>query len=216
MRIGLAAAALCSIAFMRSFATTAYADESPNPDPFRSGTGLPAASGDSGAMFVAMAKVIFFLILIIGIFLVIMKVLAKKKWSWTSGRAVFHSLGGLTVGPNKSVQIVEIGRSLYVLGVGDDVKLIHKIDDPEEIAYITASLSPDSASGAFGWQKLRDLLGGPTKRETQTVEDETEVAATFQSVFQSKLKHMADRKKIMEDLLQDDRGADRDSRKLDP
>lgn len=171
---------------------------------FGSGPDGSALPGDSGAVFITMVKVIFFLILIIGMFLIIMKVLAKKKWSWNPGRSVFKPLGGLSLGQNKSVQLVEIGKSIYVLGVGDDVSLLQKIDDPEEVAYITAFLSPESQAAGQGWQMLRDWLGGKSKGGKPALEDEDQVAASFQNVFQAKMKHMADRKKRMEDVLQND------------
>lgn len=210
------AAAAGMLAGVGSFATNVYADGDAGLEPFRAGTDAAAVPGDTAAAFFAMGKVIFFLILIIGIFYLIMKVLAKKKWRWTPGGKVFHTLGGLPLGQNKSVQIVEIGRSLYILGVGDDVKLLHKIDDPEEIAYITAFLSPDSGTGGQGWDKLRDWLGRMKKSETETVEDENQVAATFQNVFQSKLKHMAGRKRMIEDMLNSEQSEQLgENRKLD-
>ncbi|RKN86510.1 flagellar biosynthetic protein FliO [Paenibacillus ginsengarvi] len=212
-RVEQAALAVCSLAVSWSIASTAYADGKTEEDSFRAGTGVSAVPGDSGAVFIAMVKVIFFLVLIIGIFLVIMKVLAKKKWRWHPAGAAFHTLGGLSLGQNKSVQVVEIGRSIYVLGVGENITLIQKIDDPEEMAYITAFLSPEDTIGGLGLQKLRDWLGRNKKSETESVEDENQVAASFQSVFQSKMNQMAGRKKMMEDMLQN---GDNDNRKLEP
>lgn len=209
----LAAAAVLTLSAPWNAATTAYAQGDAEGGAFQAGNGVSAMPGNSGAVFVAMVKVIFFLILIIGIFFLIMKVLAKKKWSWNPGRAVFKTLGGLPLGQNKSVQIVEIGRSIYVLGVGDGVNLIQKIDDPEEIAYITAFLAPESASVGQGWQSIREWLGGMKKRGQEPSEDDDQVTASFQDVFQSKMKHMTGRKQMIEDMLRSD---DKANRKVDP
>ncbi|GAA3406631.1 hypothetical protein GCM10020370_34490 [Paenibacillus hodogayensis] len=209
MRLALSGVATLPILWLYG-AAGVYAEEKAGG--FGAGTDGAALPGDSGAMFMAIVKVIFFLTIIIGIFLIIMKVLAKKKWSWNPARTVFRTMGGLPIGPNKSVQIVEIGKSLYILGVGDSVNLIHKIDDPEEIAYISAVLSPEREAPFQGWQKLRDWLGRLKKGEKETLEDENQVAASFQNVFESKMKHMADRKKLMEDILQSD---DDTGRKVD-
>ncbi|TMV52043.1 flagellar protein [Paenibacillus mesophilus] len=209
----LAAFAVLSLSAPWNAATVAYAEGDAAGGAFQAGSGSSTAiPGSSGAVFIAMVKVIFFLILIIGIFLIIMKALSKKKWSWNSGRAV-KALGGLPLGQNKSVQIVEIGRSIYILGVGDGVQLIQKIDDPEEIAYITAFLNPDSANAGQSWQGIREWLGGMKKREREPVEDENDVAASFQDVFQSKMKHMTGRKQLIEDMLRSD---DKTNRKVDP
>lgn len=210
----LAALTVLSLSPPWNAATAAYAEGAADANAFQTGMNVSAVPGNSGAAFIALVKVIFFLIIIIGIFLLIMKVLAKKKWRWNGGRAVFRSYGGLPLGQNKSVQIVEIGKSLYVLGVGDDVKLIQKIDDPEEIAYITACLAPDPDSGGQRWQSIRSLLTGAKKSEAVPIDDESELSASsFQDVFQSKMKHMTGRKKMIEEMLRNDDSA---NRKVDP
>lgn len=175
---------------------------------FPDGTNGAAIPGDSGAVFATMVKVVFFLILIIGIFLLIIKFLSKKKWQWSQGRAV-KTLGGLPLGPNKSVQIVEIGRSIYVIGVGEDVRLIQKIDDPEEVAYIAATFGLDGSAAGRTFPKVGEWLGGFLKREKQTPDEDDQVAASFQEVFQTKMKHMAGRKQLMEQMLRTGDDADK-------
>lgn len=148
-------------------------------------------------------KVIFFLILIIVIFFVIMKIIAQKN-KYLMGRSI-RSLGGLPLGPNKSIQVVEIGKSLYIVGVGENIQLLEKIHDEEEVALISEMMSsrPSLTGPTFeswgGW--LRRL------RRKHEVEEELDIEATsFQQVFQTK---MSDRKKMMEELLQQDKNSDR-------
>lgn len=207
IRLAAAAVLACSIACLAPSAV--YAQDDAAGGAFQSGTGAPAIVGSSGDMFAALVKVIFFLIVIIGIFLLVMKVLAKKKWSWTSGRSALRTIGGLPLGQNKSVQLVQIGTSIYVLGIGDGVSLIHKIDDPEEIAYITASIAPNSVSSGPGWQGVRDWLGAMKRSGQEPLEDDNQVAASFQDVFHSKMKHMTGRKQMIEDLMRSDEQANR-------
>lgn len=195
----LAALAVLTIPVLGYAAPSAYAEDRTGPDSFPGVTNAGGVQTDSGAVFLMMVKVLFFLILIIGFFLLIIKFLSKKKLSWMQGRAV-KSLGGVPLGPNKSVQIVEIGRSIYVIGVGDNVNLIQRIDDPEEVAIITASLTSDSTGSGQGMQKLGELIGGWTKRKQEPVRED-EMTASFQDVFQAKMKNMSGRKKMIEDLL---------------
>lgn len=199
----LAALAVLTIPVWGNAVPTAHAEDRTGPDSFTGVTG----QADSGAVFLMMVKVLFFLILIIGFFLLIIKFLSKKKLSWMRGRAV-KSLGGVPLGPNKSVQIIEIGSSIYVVGVGDNVNLIQRIDDPEEVALITASLTSDSSGSGQSMQKLGELLGGWKNRKKESAEDD-DMTASFQDVFQSKMKNMSGRKKMIEDLLSQNDKPDR-------
>jgi flagellar protein FliO/FliZ len=123
-------------------------------------------------------QVIFFLILIIGLFFVIIKFIAKKN-KYLFGRSL-RSLGGVPLGQNKSLQVIEIGRSLYIVGVGDNVQLIEKIDDAEEVAYLTEMLST-SGSATVNFESVSGWLGKlRKKRDDDTMEiGESEITASF-------------------------------------
>ena len=155
-------------------------------------------------------KVIFFLILIIGLFFVVIKMLARKNQYSIFGRAV-RTLGGVPLGQNKSIQIVEIGNSLYVVGVGDNIQLLEKIDHPDEVAQITElfttnqSLNPSLSSFGKGLSKLLYR-----KKE----EEDVELTSSFQQVFHNKLQQRAaDRSKRVEDWLMDEKNIDRSNDK---
>jgi flagellar protein FliO/FliZ len=165
--------------------------------------GKPIVGGGAGDTFVMILKVIFFLILIIGLFFVIMKIVSQKN-KLLFGRSI-RSLGGVPLGQNKSIQIVEIGRSLYVVGVGENVQLLEKIEDEQEVAYITDLMTVSSVAPSFdafgSWvQKLR---GKPVDNELE----ETEMS--FQQVFHNKMQRVSDRKKLAEELLNQDQYTDR-------
>ncbi|MBP1155996.1 MULTISPECIES: flagellar biosynthetic protein FliO [unclassified Paenibacillus] len=165
---------------------------------------IPGVSpGDTLWMIV---KVIVFLILIIGIFFIIMKVISQQKNKFLSGRTL-RSLGGLPLGPNKSIQIVEIGHSLYIVGVAENIQLLEKINDDAEVAYITEMMANGTAFTGPSFESL----GGFMKklRNKPPAEEEMEVAASFQQVFQNKMQHMTDRKKIMEEMLKQENNSDR-------
>ncbi|MDT2247325.1 flagellar biosynthetic protein FliO [Paenibacillus larvae] len=55
-------------------------------------------------------------------------------------------MGGVPLGQNKSIQIVEIGQSLYIVGVGDNIQLLEKVDNPDQVALITAQLTGPGTS----------------------------------------------------------------------
>jgi flagellar protein FliO/FliZ len=137
-----------------------------------------------------------------------MKFISKKN-NFFSGNRSFRSLGGIPLGPNKSVQVVEIGKSLYIVGVSETIQLLEKIDGADEVKSIKDMLlSPSSGSQGFqsfgGWlQSLRS--SGKQAQE----EEELDVSASFQQVFHSKLQNLSNRKKMVEDMLMEDKNLDR-------
>ncbi|WP_159884379.1 flagellar biosynthetic protein FliO [Paenibacillus puerhi] len=148
-------------------------------------------------------KVIFFLIVIIVIFFIIVKIISQKNKVF-AGRSI-RSLGGLPLGPNKSIQVVEIGKSLYIVGVGENVQLLEKVADEEEVAIITEMMSTGPAFSGPSLQSIGDWL--KNRRQKPEVEEEIDIEnPSFQHVFQSK---MTDRKKLMEELLQQENNSDR-------
>jgi flagellar protein FliO/FliZ len=167
--------------------------------------------GDSPNMFVMMLKVIVYLILIIGLFFLIMKIVAQKNRKRMQGRAI-NPLGGVPLGQNKSLQIVEIGRSVYLLGVGDNVQLIQKIDDPEEVAYLIATINAESESPYAGVKQVSKWFARLRQQGSQSEDQhEDKIAHTFQEVFQGKMSSMASRKQTIEQLLKNQKYTDRSS-----
>ncbi|AZU64165.1 flagellar biosynthetic protein FliO [Neobacillus mesonae] len=71
-----------------------------------------------------------FLLILILLFIVL-KYLSKK--TGMNGRGgPFHALGGHSLGKNRSLQMVMIGDTLYILGIGEEVNLIRTIPPGEE------------------------------------------------------------------------------------
>jgi flagellar protein FliO/FliZ len=152
-------------------------------------------------------QVIFFLVLIIVLFLVLIKFLAKKNQYSPFGRSI-RSLGGVPLGQNKSIQIVEIGHSLFVVGVGENIQMLEKIDDPDEVAYVTellTSAQSDQANFLSVGKWIEKLRGN--KREVE--EEEVEITSSFQQVFHDKLQRVTSRNKNVEEWLSDQKQTDR-------
>jgi flagellar protein FliO/FliZ len=194
---------------LAGFSMICYGESGAPPDQ------LPKDSPDLGYPGVSTAdtmwmvvKVIFFLILIIGLFFVIIKFLSQKN-KYLFGRSL-RSLGGVPLGQNKSIQVVEIGRSLYIVGVGENVQLMEKINDAEEVAYITEMLTAGSSANTVNFETFSGWLSKLRKKQDDSVEiEESDITASFQQVFHNKMQHLSDRKKMVEDLLMDDKQNDR-------
>jgi flagellar protein FliO/FliZ len=179
-----------------SFIPTSFADETtPNFKTVNS-------SWDSIRMVM---WVIFCLILIIGLFFLIIKMVAQKNKMMMSGRSI-KTIGGVSLGQNKSVQVVEIGHSLYVVGVGNNIQLISKIDDEDEVEYIRDHIQSRGTNEFPAFQSIGKWFKG--LRNQQIIEEE-DLSNSFQHVFQEKMERISNRKQRVDELFQNDNDDDR-------
>lgn len=93
--------------------------------------------GESGSAAVGLGlwdylKMLFALIFVLALLIVVLKFVNKKSSNYQQNSLV-RNIGGISVGPQKSVQLLHIGDKLYIVGVGEDVQLIKEMDDPEEV-----------------------------------------------------------------------------------
>ncbi|KMK77228.1 flagellar biosynthetic protein FliO [Alkalihalobacillus pseudalcaliphilus] len=57
----------------------------------------------------------------------------NKKTQRFQSSHYLQNLSGVSLGANRSVQIVRVGEKLLIVGVGDSIQLLKEVDDPEEI-----------------------------------------------------------------------------------
>jgi flagellar protein FliO/FliZ len=165
-----------------------------------------AASGDTtdfgkiGSGVKMVGYVIFCLVLIIALFFIIIKVISQKNKLLMAGRSI-KTIGGVSLGQNKSLQVVEVGHTLFVVGVGDNVQLVSKIEDAEEIEYIMEHLHIRGNKDFPTFQSLGKWLKG--LRGQPNVEEE-DLSASFQHVFHEKMERISNRKQRVDELFQNE------------
>ncbi|MFJ5791318.1 flagellar biosynthetic protein FliO [Lysinibacillus sp. NPDC093197] len=101
-----------------------------NTDPAAKEDTVVSAAGDVSAW--EYIKMVLALIFVVALFYGLMKFLNKRNLTFQRNQMV-QNLGGLSLGAQKSVQLLQIGKSLYLVGVGDDVQLLREITDPQEV-----------------------------------------------------------------------------------
>lgn len=77
-------------------------------------------------------RLIVGLALVLGLVYIVLKLLGKRN-GFNRQPGLVRNVGGVSVGANKSVQIIRVGNRYYLIGVGDNVELLEEIDDPETI-----------------------------------------------------------------------------------
>jgi flagellar protein FliO/FliZ len=76
-------------------------------------------------------KMIFALLFVLGLLYGLLKFIQHQSRSYQPIKTIQH-IGGTPLGGNRSLQVVKVGDSLFVLGVGEDVTLLKEIDDEDE------------------------------------------------------------------------------------
>lgn len=101
--------------------------ENDNPN----GTNIEASKGENGSLAFDLIKMFFALLLVLALIYLLLKFLSKRNKIFNQVKAL-ENIGGISVGQNKSIQIIRIGTRVYVVGVGDNVELLHEISNEDE------------------------------------------------------------------------------------
>lgn len=101
-------------------------------------TPTEVADTQSPSIFPLFLKFIFSFAVVIGLLLWVMRYLSKRNnVLQTSGPVL--PLGGRMLGNNRSVQVILVGQTIYIIGVGEDVNLIRAIPQGEEYQHLLES-----------------------------------------------------------------------------
>lgn len=132
-------------------------------------------------MFIALAFIIFLIY-------ALAKFINKRTRSFHGTRSL-ESLGGLSVGQNRSIQLIKVGNRLLVVGVSDSIHLLKEITDEQEIQQFIEerqlALEQDDI-----FTKSKQWLANKSKGSTGKTE-------SFTSLLDKQLKRIVeDRKKV--------------------
>ncbi|RCX21297.1 flagellar protein FliO/FliZ [Fontibacillus phaseoli] len=144
--------------------------------------------------------VIFVLAIIIVLIILLIRFLGKKNRVLSQSRSI-RTMGAVGLGPNKSLQVIEIGNSIYLVGVGENITLVDKISDPEEVVLLQQTFEQEGTEFA-GFASALSGLVSRFRKETPGEAEELE-GKSFHEVFHSQLNRMPSRKRQMEELLKD-------------
>lgn len=89
-------------------------------------------------------------LLILFLLFIVLKYLSKKTKMYPGG-GPFHALGGHSLGNNRSLQMVMVGDTLYLLGVAEDVNLIRTIPPGVEQRRLLESIAEKPIDTVSKW-----------------------------------------------------------------
>ncbi|MFD1067561.1 flagellar biosynthetic protein FliO [Oceanobacillus locisalsi] len=131
-------------------------------------------------------RLVIGLALVLGLVYIVLKFLGKKN-GFNQQPGILRNVSGVSVGSNKSVQIIQAGNKYYLIGVGDNVELLEEINDSET---------------------LEQLLNQPVEKKTDALsffskgknaEADKSSGASFNQLLNKELKSI---RKNRQDLIQ--------------
>ncbi|MEK5039538.1 flagellar biosynthetic protein FliO [Sporosarcina sp. FSL K6-3457] len=151
-------------------------------------------------------KVMVALLFVVGLLFGLLKVVNRKNRLYDKNRFM-KNMGGLSLGQHKSIQLVVIGESYYLVGVGDDIRLLKEITDPAEIEKLVEFYKVDDMELATGM--LSRILGKMTGKSTNDQPTQTEESTEFGDIFKTRLDEMKEeRKRHISRLTEKERNQD--------
>lgn len=157
--------------------------------------------------YMQLVWVIVVLAVILVLIVYLLRFLNKRNQQWFR-KGTVRILGGIGLGSQKSLQIVEVGGRVYLLGVGNDIQLLDKISD-EEAQEIIDAFEREAVAQRGNLSPLITKLASRLRKEEPPREIELEDTTSFHELFESKLRQMPNRKDKMEKLLEEDNTTDR-------
>ncbi|WP_170875278.1 flagellar biosynthetic protein FliO [Virgibacillus pantothenticus] len=128
-------------------------------------------------LWVSFVKVITVLFLILGLIYLVLLFLKRKNALFSQVKTL-ENLGGISVGQNKSLQIIRLGNKYYLIGVGDNVELLQEINDPSLIEDLQSAGGETPAVPKF----IQKLTPG-----SKSNDQDTEKKADFKQQFMNEL-----------------------------
>ena len=148
----------------------------------------PASSDEAssdGVGILDYVKVLFALVFVLGLLLFVLRFLNKKNMVYQQTPGI-QNLGGVSVGPQKSVQVLKVGSQILIVGVGDDVRVLSEVKDAQEVDAILNSFDHEIAGQSK--PHMFELLNKLKKNKTTHTTGES--GKEFGQVFDKTLSEL--------------------------
>ncbi|MFS0751834.1 flagellar biosynthetic protein FliO [Oceanobacillus sp. 1P07AA] len=153
-------------------------------------------NSSSSSLVFEIIKMIFALLLVIGLIYIVLKLLGKRNKLGSNIKSL-ENVGGISVGQNKSIQLVRIGNQVYMVGVGDNVELLQEITDEDTIQQI---LNDEQQSEDFLAANFISMLTNKKKKNTAKGDSDQ----SFEKLFEKELNSLkSNRSKMIHKYKED-------------
>ncbi|HLR41947.1 MAG TPA: flagellar biosynthetic protein FliO, partial [Pseudogracilibacillus sp.] len=141
----------------------------------------------SSSFFFNFLKMIFALLLVLALIYFILTFM-KKRNKLRANSDLLGNLGGISLGTNKSVQLIKVGDKVYLIGVGENVELMKEITDESLIETLLTETEDQEPVTSY----IQSIFKGKSKQTTKT--------GNFTNTFKQELNKL---KKERNNLIDD-------------
>ncbi|MEK3994487.1 flagellar biosynthetic protein FliO [Psychrobacillus sp. FSL K6-2365] len=142
-------------------------------------------------------KMIFALLFVIALLYGLLRFVNSRNKNFQTNQLI-HNLGGVGVGQGKSLQLMQVGNSIFLVGIGDDITLLKEITNPEEIENLTKVYEEKIDIGK-NIPYISELIGRLKEKGNSRTETEDK-KPSFDETFQKRLQEIQkDRSNVLKD-----------------
>ncbi|WP_164908443.1 flagellar biosynthetic protein FliO [Halobacillus litoralis] len=134
-------------------------------------------------------KLIFALIFVVALIYGLLKFFNQKNKLFNRNKTM-ENLGGMNLGPNRSIQAVRIGGQVFILGVGESVEMIAEITDESTKNTLMQQDEQTQGSTPFAMDKW---IGKWKQKNDQPKSSDSSIQ--FQQLFENQLNDMKKKRK---------------------
>ncbi|WLR52349.1 flagellar biosynthetic protein FliO [Bacillus tianshenii] len=143
-----------------------------------------------------LVKLFFALFFVVALIYLLLRLVNQKNKVFGNAKAL-ENVGGISLGNNRSIQIVRLGERILVVGVGETITLIKEIESEEEVAEII-----EAQHKALSLQPNTDLFARLLNRPTK--ESQSKHKDQFKNQLKEQLDEMAKGRKEIYDSIKDE------------
>lgn len=196
LSIGIFFAFLVVFSPLYSNSTTSYAEQEPDvlqcieKGECNDSKSTDADAEERGSASVGLStwdyvKTLLALIFVVGLMYALLKFLNRRNLKYQHNQIV-QNIGGLTLGAQKSVQLLQVGDTVFLVGVGEDVQLLKEFTDPKQIESIK-SMYNDKQEFAAASPYIAELLSKLKRNNSTPKEDGSRKEVMFRDILGEKI-----------------------------
>jgi len=112
---------------------------------------------------------------------------------------LIQNLGGVGLSQGKSAQLLQVGNTLILVGIGEDITVLKEITDPAEIEILTKIYEEKQDIGK-AVPYIAEVISRVKANITSQTKKNDKKNSTFDQVFQTKLQEVKkDRSEVLKD-----------------
>ncbi|MFK3938708.1 flagellar biosynthetic protein FliO [Alkalihalobacillus sp. NPDC078783] len=163
-------------------------------------------AGVPGNGFLTVLKLIGSLALIIALMYGLVRFLGKRTKTFRQSQ-LLENIGGMPLGPNRSIQLIKVGDRVLVVGVGESIQLLKEIDSKQELDELKRLQEEQDqanlqvpAQKAFDWFKTKIAR---SKNHSEAQQAPVKAPSSFQDLFQEKLQEASKSQQELEKVMKE-------------